>query len=102
MSQNIFDKYFAEEQKTTIFAARFRSLLQNWNDSVAQPVEHYTFNVGVLGSNPSGITVNAKNANLSVGIFVFTWKRQKLAFVSERVKTKKRFALAKRIFHFPL
>ena len=24
-------------------------------DSVAQPVEHYTFNVGVLGSNPSGI-----------------------------------------------
>ena len=25
-------------------------------DSVAQPVEHYTFNVGVLGSNPSGIT----------------------------------------------
>ena len=27
------------------------------NDSVAQLVEHYTFNVGVLGSNPSGITV---------------------------------------------
>jgi hypothetical protein len=26
------------------------------DDSVAQPVEHYTFNVGVLGSNPSGIT----------------------------------------------
>ena len=25
-------------------------------DSVAQLVEHYTFNVGVLGSNPSGIT----------------------------------------------
>ena len=25
-------------------------------DSVAQPVEHNTFNVGVLGSNPSGIT----------------------------------------------
>lgn len=27
------------------------------HDSVAQLVEHYTFNVGVLGSNPSGITV---------------------------------------------
>ena len=30
------------------------------NDSVAQLVEHYTFNVGVLGSNPSGITTNTK------------------------------------------
>lgn len=28
------------------------------DDSVAQLVEHYTFNVGVLGSNPSGITRN--------------------------------------------
>jgi hypothetical protein len=26
------------------------------SDSVAQLVEHYTFNVVVLGSNPSGIT----------------------------------------------
>ncbi len=26
------------------------------DDSVAQPVEHNTFNVGVLGSSPSGIT----------------------------------------------
>ena len=26
------------------------------DDSVAQPVEHNTFNVGVLGSNPSWIT----------------------------------------------
>lgn len=31
------------------------------NDSVAQLVEHYTFNVGVLGSNPSGITTNTKS-----------------------------------------
>jgi hypothetical protein len=32
------------------------------DDSVAQLVEHYTFNVGVLGSNPSGITkVDIKN-----------------------------------------
>ena len=29
---------------------------QNKDDSVAQLVEHYTFNVVVLGSNPSGIT----------------------------------------------
>lgn len=38
--------------------------------------------------DPSGITVNAKCANRKVGIFVFTWKRQKLAFVSAHVKTK--------------
>ena len=31
-------------------------------DSVAQLVEHYTFNVGVLGSNPSGITDSNKKA----------------------------------------
>jgi hypothetical protein len=37
-----------------LFKKRF---LQKVNDSVAQLVEHYTFNVGVLGSNPSGITV---------------------------------------------
>ena len=29
------------------------------NDSVAQLVEQYTFNVWVLGSNPSGITKKA-------------------------------------------
>ena len=29
------------------------------NDSVAQLVEQYTFNVWVLGSNPSGITKEA-------------------------------------------
>ena len=33
--------------------------LQRENDSVAQLVEHYTFNVVVLGSNPSGITENS-------------------------------------------
>ncbi len=30
--------------------------LRKKDDSVAQLVEHYTFNVVVLGSNPSGIT----------------------------------------------
>jgi len=39
---------------------------------------------------PSGITVNAKCANLSVGIFVFTWSVKSDAFVSEHVKTKTR------------
>ena len=31
-------------------------LLKKIKDSVAQLVEQYTFNVWVLGSNPSGIT----------------------------------------------
>ena len=35
----------------SIFAAALKS-----NDSVAQLVEQYTFNVWALGSNPSGIT----------------------------------------------
>jgi hypothetical protein len=33
---------------------------QKWSDSVAQLVEHDTFNVGVLGSSPSGITKNGE------------------------------------------
>ena len=37
------------------------------NDSVAQLVEQYTFNVWVLGSNPSGIT---KASEIS-GAFTF-------------------------------
>jgi hypothetical protein len=78
-------------------------------DSVAQPVEHYTFNVGVLGSNPSGITneaekafsinfgeafslhgrlENAKCARRKPGIFVFTPQRQKLRFCERRRKNK--------------
>jgi hypothetical protein len=38
-------------------------------DSVAQLVEHYTFNVGVLGSNPSRITSSA-SGDIFWGIFV--------------------------------
>jgi len=44
--------------------------LQKSFDSVAQLVEHYTFNVGVLGSNPSGITENEKGHSQS-GFFYF-------------------------------
>ncbi len=36
----------------------FADLLRKENDFVAQLVEHNTFNVGVLGSSPSGITRN--------------------------------------------
>lgn len=39
-----------------IFASPLEKGLLNLKDSVAQLVEHLTFNQGVLGSNPSGIT----------------------------------------------
>ena len=41
----------------TIFAPAFNGNVKaKNNDSVAQLVEQYTFNVWVLGSSPSGIT----------------------------------------------
>ena len=43
-------KKIAIKNNTAIFA------LPKGNDSVAQSVEQYTFNVWVLGSSPSGIT----------------------------------------------
>ena len=39
-------------------------------DSVAQLVEHYTFNVGALGSNPSGIT-GTKAISIRGGFLLF-------------------------------
>ena len=39
----------------------------NGNDSVAQLVEQYTFNVWVLGSSPSGIT---KKPQISEAFFI--------------------------------
>jgi hypothetical protein len=38
------------------FSPTFALQLKTTNDSVAQLVEQYTFNVWVLGSSPSGIT----------------------------------------------
>ena len=41
------------------------------NDSVAQLVEQYTFNVWVLGSNPSGITSKSLKTPISYDFGVF-------------------------------
>ena len=49
-----FNKNRARTRNVLLSKERF--LRKSCNDSVAQLVEHYTFNVGVLGSNPSGIT----------------------------------------------
>ena len=48
--------------------------LEKGNDFVAQLVEHNTFNVGVLGSSPSGIT---KNHSEKSGFFVYKQKNFK-------------------------
>jgi hypothetical protein len=51
------------------FAKEYSKLI----DSVAQLVEHYTFNVGVLGSNPSGITIEKK-----------PFRQERLFYLAER------------------
>jgi hypothetical protein len=56
--------YLAPKNLTSIFA------LPNGNDSVAQLVEQYTFNVWVLGSNPSRITL-MKALPLGMRFFLF-------------------------------
>jgi hypothetical protein len=49
--------WFGLKDIACIFAPAFRKILpESLDDSVAQLVEHNTFNVGVLGSSPSGIT----------------------------------------------
>ena len=58
----MFSKKFEAIPFCLIFALQFQDpvWVSNWclEDSVAQLVEHDTFNVGVLGSSPSGITKN--------------------------------------------
>ena len=47
------------------------------DDSVAQQVEHNTFNVGVLGSSPSWVTKNKQeNRNLKIPVFFDTMARK--------------------------
>jgi hypothetical protein len=70
-----------------LFKKRF---LQKVNDSVAQLVEHYTFNVGVLGSNPSGITLTQVKWHQSRSSFntraVFLFQR-----ILNKIKTTQTF-----------
>ena len=49
-------KYFADIRKSITFATHFGKRMHNKGDSLAQQVEHNTFNVGVLGSSPRRIT----------------------------------------------
>ena len=58
------NKFFTKTLGRIEFALFLHS--QKRDDSVAQLVEHDTFNVGVLGSSPSGIT---KNGEVSSAVF---------------------------------
>jgi hypothetical protein len=59
---------FALQLRENTHQKRFSQVLNN--DSVAQLVEQYTFNVWVLGSSPNGIT--SKNESLAkAGLFYF-------------------------------
>lgn len=62
-----------------IFAAALEQIpVLRLGESVAQLVEHYTFNVRALGSNPSGFTSKTKTAHRKVGGFYFSGRRQSL------------------------
>jgi hypothetical protein len=58
-----FLTYFCTPKKWVFLAIFASGAVPNWpttqktDDSVAQLVEQYTFNVWVLGSSPSGITL---------------------------------------------
>ena len=54
----IYSSFFGIKHLPATFALAIKENVLNYQkeESVAQLVEHYTFNVGVLGSNPSGIT----------------------------------------------
>ena len=71
--------FFLEKRQicfvTTKDAAIFAPALIKSTDSVAQLVEHNTFNVGVLGSSPSGITKNDEKPLFCKGFF-FTNKTE--------------------------
>ncbi len=68
--------FFLEKRQicfvTTKDAAIFAPALIKSNDSVAQLVEHNTFNVGVLGSSPSGITKMIKSLCFARAFFLPT------------------------------
>ena len=65
------------------------------DDSVAQPVEHNTFNVGVLGSNPSWITKTSEKTKQTpeiqrisgVSIFQAKPQKQRIPGINRKIHT---------------
>ena len=59
MNEIFCSKKARHKEKSSTFAPAFRK--SGKVDSVAQQVEHNTFNVGVLGSSPSRVTQKKLN-----------------------------------------
>ena len=72
-------KTFIKKRLTNVWQYQIKPYLctafeRKWIDFVAQLVEHNTFNVGALGSNPSGITnKTARNYLIVTGCFVLSF-----------------------------
>ena len=61
---------FAGKKKSSNFAAQKRGHPRiHTDDSLAQLVEHNTFNVGVVGSSPTRITTQAAHLNGAPQLF---------------------------------
>jgi hypothetical protein len=75
---------FAEANFTFYFCHPFHGEQgrKEGNDSVAQLVEQYTFNVWVLGSNPSGITKEKPRLHAAIGVFLFWLQRKRFGRVT--------------------
>ena len=58
-------------QKTTTFALAF-GIQSKYGDSLAQLVEHNTFNVGVMGSSPMRVTILKKTSKILEVFFVLS------------------------------
>ena len=56
------------------------------NDSVAQLVEQYTFNVWVLGSNPSGITEKSNSKRVAFFVPFRVGQQGREGFDSEKAQ----------------
>ena len=92
MSNKLFPIFFKKTLQNKIMPLYLHSQFQKRElqfkcrlDSVAQLVEHYTFNVGVLGSNPSGITNDYKKSlqiNCRLFFYLLFLIQQTLPFFS--------------------
>ena len=71
-------KNFVVIKKRTTFATHFGKRMHNKGDSLAQQVEHNTFNVGVLGSSPRRITERRdlkKSLSFSKPLIAFDYQK---------------------------
>ena len=86
--ENKISDIFLTQVKSSIFAPAFKEAFLLKADSVAQLVEHYTFNVVVMGSNPIGITGMKRNPIVNqyftVGFFIWGKHRVNISEITDK------------------